>query len=125
MRGASVSSTSGSTRISCRRPRASRRGARGHARKVLLLVEQRLRFRQRLGIGPSCRNLVRNSLSRRAFFVPIFSPPPWPCLRTGSGVQVVEAARDLAREFDVRHLVLAHRHVPGAVDQDVADCSSG
>ena len=36
-----------------------------------------------------------------------------------ASVDVVEAARDLAREFDVRHLVLAHRHLRGAVDQDI------
>jgi P-type Cu+ transporter len=34
-------------------------------------------------------------------------------------VQMIEAARDLARELDVRHLILAHRHLIGAVDQDV------
>jgi hypothetical protein len=36
-----------------------------------------------------------------------------------AAIEVVEAARDLAREFDVGHLVLAHRHPVGAVDQDV------
>ncbi len=32
---------------------------------------------------------------------------------------MVEAPADLAGEFDVRHLVLAHRHEVGAVNQDV------
>ncbi len=32
---------------------------------------------------------------------------------------MVEAARHLARQFDVRHLVLAHRHPGGAVHEDV------
>jgi len=32
---------------------------------------------------------------------------------------MVEAARDLARELDMRHLILAHRHLVGTVDQDV------
>jgi hypothetical protein len=36
-----------------------------------------------------------------------------------AAVQVVEAARHFTREFDVRRLVLAHRHVVGLVDQDV------
>jgi hypothetical protein len=36
-----------------------------------------------------------------------------------AAVQVVEAARDLARDLDVRRLVLADRHERGAVDQDV------
>ncbi len=36
-----------------------------------------------------------------------------------AAVEVIEAARDLARELDVRHLILAHRHLVGAVDQDV------
>jgi len=34
-------------------------------------------------------------------------------------VEVVEAPRHLAGELDVRHLVLPHRHVARAVDQDV------
>jgi hypothetical protein len=38
---------------------------------------------------------------------------------------VVEAARDLARELDVRHLVLAHRHLVGAVDHDVGGLHQG
>ena len=41
----------------------------------------------------------------------------------GSGktvaVEVVEAAHDLARELDVRRLVLSHRHRVGLVDDDV------
>ena len=36
-----------------------------------------------------------------------------------AAVDVVEAARDLAGEFDMRHLVLAHRHLGGAIDQDI------
>ena len=32
---------------------------------------------------------------------------------------MVEAARDLARDLDVRHLILAHRHVLSPVEQDV------
>ena len=36
-----------------------------------------------------------------------------------AAVDVVEAARDLARDLDVRHLVLAHRDVLRAVQQDV------
>ena len=36
-----------------------------------------------------------------------------------AAVEVVEAARDLARQLDVRRLVLAHRHVGRLVDQDV------
>jgi hypothetical protein len=32
---------------------------------------------------------------------------------------VIEAPRDLAGEFDVRHLVLANRHPGGAIHQDV------
>src|SRR5207249_12167044 len=34
-------------------------------------------------------------------------------------VQVIEASRGLARELDMRNLVLAHRHVGCAIDQDV------
>ena len=37
-----------------------------------------------------------------------------------TAVEVVEAARHLAREFHVRGLVLAHRHVGGLVDEDVS-----
>ena len=36
-----------------------------------------------------------------------------------AAVEVVEAARDLARDLDVRRLVDADRHVRGLVDQDV------
>ena len=36
-----------------------------------------------------------------------------------AAVEVVEAARHLARQLDVRRLVLADRHVGGLVDQDV------
>jgi hypothetical protein len=36
-----------------------------------------------------------------------------------TAIEVVEAAGDFARKLDVRHLVLAHRHLVGAVDQDV------
>ena len=36
-----------------------------------------------------------------------------------AAVDVIEAARDLARDLDVRHLVLADRHVLRAVQQDV------
>jgi hypothetical protein len=32
---------------------------------------------------------------------------------------MVEAARKLARKLDVRHLILTHRHLVGAIDQDV------
>ena len=38
--------------------------------------------------------------------------------KTGA-VEVVEAAHDLARQLDVRRLVLAHRHGVGLVDDDV------
>ena len=33
---------------------------------------------------------------------------------------VVEAACDFTGDFDVRHLVFAHRHLIGAVDQNVS-----
>jgi hypothetical protein len=36
-----------------------------------------------------------------------------------ASVDVIEAPRDLARDLDVRHLILAHRHVLGPVKQDV------
>ncbi len=36
-----------------------------------------------------------------------------------AAVDVIEAARDLARDLDVRHLILADRHVLRAVQQDV------
>ena len=35
-------------------------------------------------------------------------------------VDVIEAPRQLARQFDVRDLVLAHRHHVRAIDQDVS-----
>ena len=34
-------------------------------------------------------------------------------------VNVIEAPRDLTRDFDMRHLILAHWHAVGAVYQDV------
>ena len=41
-----------------------------------------------------------------------------------AAVEMVEAPRGLARQLDVRNLVLAHRHVGGPVHQS-ALCSSG
>ena len=40
-------------------------------------------------------------------------------LREDGPIEVVEAAHDLARQLDVRRLVLAHRHGVGLVDDDV------
>ncbi len=42
-----------------------------------------------------------------------------------TAVEVVEAPRGLAAELHVRHLVLAHRHVGGAVHQDVGALQQG
>ena len=36
-----------------------------------------------------------------------------------TAIEVIETARDLAREFNVGHLVVAHRNLVGAIDQDV------
>src|SRR6184192_2023604 len=36
-----------------------------------------------------------------------------------ASVEMIEAPRGLARQLDVRHLILAHRHVGGAIHQDV------
>src|SRR5438132_6060171 len=36
-----------------------------------------------------------------------------------ASVEMIEAPRSLARQLDVRHLILAHRHVGGAIHQDV------
>ncbi|EXI74058.1 MAG: hypothetical protein AW07_02196 [Candidatus Accumulibacter sp. SK-11] len=42
-----------------------------------------------------------------------------------TAIEMVEATRDLARELDVRHLILANRHLVGAVDQDVCRLQEG
>ena len=36
-----------------------------------------------------------------------------------ASIDMIEAARDLAGEFDMRHLVFTDRHLGGAVDQDI------
>jgi hypothetical protein len=119
MREASVSSARARPGSSCRCLRDSRTGARDRPATGSALVEQRMRrsgsARRRPPAGSGCA-----ARRRAARLLPSFLTAPSPCPRNRlAAVQVIEAARDLARELDVRHLVLAHRHLVGAVDQDV------
>ena len=88
--------------------------------QVLLLVQQRL--------GGFQRFVVALLLEARAQFVIELGFLAAQLLDRGFGlfletrlasVDMVEATRQFAREFDMRHLVFAHRHLGGAVDQDI------
>ena len=36
-----------------------------------------------------------------------------------TAVDTVETAGNLSRQFDMRHLILSHRHLSGTVDQNI------
>ncbi len=89
-------------------------------RKIVHLVEQQVRALD--------RRLLAVLLKTRAQFLVAaspFRPQLAHCLASFffetrlAPIEVVEAARDFARKLDMRHLILTHRHLVGAIDQDV------
>jgi hypothetical protein len=69
---------------------------------------------------PAAENAVRSFVTAARFAAQLLDRFPGLVLETRlAAVEMVEAARQLTRKLDVRHLILAHRHLVGAVDQDV------